>query len=121
MIDGRLGGLGGVTGPAASAFGMVWLALSIEATRYPLAIIKEARRQLEEIMVVKRSLATLILDGDEASMRFAVFLGFHAENEPVESRAGRRTSYWRLSDDDPYNRLQIGRGSAVVLCYQGSP
>ena len=117
LIDGHLAGLGGVTGPTLSAIGMVWLALSDRATAYPLAIIKEAKHQLEEIMTVKRVLFTAILDDDEAAKRFAVFLGFH-DDEPAISRHGRRTMLRRLEEDDT-TRIPIGHSAGIVLTYEG--
>ena len=78
LIDGRLAGLGGVTGTIASARGAIWLALSDGATRYPVAIVKEARRQLDEITRIKQEVVTTIVLGDAASRRLADFLGFVA-------------------------------------------
>ncbi len=78
LIDGKLAGLGGVTESALSATGMIWLALSQDAMHYPVQIVKEARRQLSNIMVVKRELVTAILLDDKSSMRFAEFMGFRA-------------------------------------------
>src|ERR1035437_6577661 len=76
LIDGKLAALGGVTGPAISPFGMVWLTFSNAAMKYPMAIIKETRRQISEIMLVKRLLGCTIAECDETSERFAIFLGF---------------------------------------------
>lgn len=78
IIDGKLAGLGGVTGTEASFSGYIWLALTEEATRYPKMIVKEARNQLNEIMSVKRRLLTTLVDADPTSRRFAEYLGFHA-------------------------------------------
>lgn len=120
LIDGRLAALGGVTGPQAAAVGQIWLALSNEAMRYPLAIVKEARCQITEIMSVKRVIATTILDGDETSKRFAIFLGFvpsDAEAEaPAVSRYGRRELYRRL-DTSHAARVPVGIGYAVAMTY----
>lgn len=76
MIDGKLAGLGGVTGTIASSTGYIWLALTEDATRHPKMIIKEARNQLEEIMSTKRQLFTTLVDADPTSRRFAEHLGF---------------------------------------------
>lgn len=77
LIDGRLAAVGGVTGPALSSDGTVWLAMSQEAHKHPREILRESRRQLREISLVKNSLLTLILLRDETSFRFATHLGFH--------------------------------------------
>ena len=122
LADDRLAALGGVTGPILSSMGYVWLAFSESATRYPLAIIKEARRQLAQIATVKRSLATSILDGDETSKRFAVFLGFvpldQESNHPAISRYGRRELVSRC-ERNAEARIAVGKGFAVAMGYQG--
>lgn len=95
LIDGKLAGIGGVMGSILSPFGFVWLALTDRATRYPMEIVREARRQLVEIMITKNELATTVAMDDPAALRLATFLGFHVADEgfgaPAETRVGRRT------------------------------
>lgn len=120
MIDGRLAALGGVVGTSLSTYGFVWLALTNEARRYPLAVVREARRQLDEIMTVRRELATTIIGGDEAAKRLAVFLGFHVSESGPGSRAYSRFARRDLArhlENDPELRLPIGNGYAVALGY----
>lgn len=76
MIDGRLAGLGGVVGTSLSSEGFIWLALTNEASRHPYAVAREARRQLDEIMVVKHVLYTWLIPEDRTALRFATRLGF---------------------------------------------
>lgn len=122
LINGKLAALGGVTGSRLEPSGMVWLALSNETLHYPLEIVREARRQLDEIMILKRELITLILDGDESSRRFAVFLGFHAAQpecgKPAVSRFGRRDVLHFLQSDF-VERIALGNSSAIAMKYQG--
>jgi hypothetical protein len=91
FIDGKLAAIGGVTGPELAAEGFVWLAFSQAATRYPVAIIKEARRQIELLSHTKRVLVCSLVEGDEAAERLAIFLGFvpMLEGEYVESASSR--------------------------------
>ncbi len=90
LIDGELAGLGGVTGSEISSTGYVWLALSEKATRYPVEIVKETRRQMARIMVTKRDLVTLIIPEDKTSLRFATWLGFEAvDPTPIPCGNGR--------------------------------
>lgn len=121
LIDGRLEALGGVTGSALSGEGYVWLALSAKAARYPLVLVREARRQLEMAMQTRSVLVTTVLDGDEAAKRFAIFLGFvpagDAQAMPAASRAGRRVLAATLATD-PDTRVAIGSGAAVALAYR---
>lgn len=122
LADGELAALAGVTGSALSAEGFVWLALSDRAARFPHAIMREARRQLDELMATKRLLVTSILDDDLAAKRFAIFLGFtlaaeqHAQ--PAASRAGRRILAQRAAAE-PDSRVELGKGSAVAFAYRG--
>lgn len=121
LINGRLAALGGITGSRLSAFGLVWLALSNEAMRYPLAIVKEARRQLAAAMQTKHMLVTSLLDGDEAAMRFAVFMGFvpYDENEvsPAASVHGRRDMKRKI-DESGLARAPLGNGFVVTMTYR---
>ena len=124
LIDGELAALGGVAGPLLADGGFVWLALAGTTERYPLAIVREARKQLRELMVFKRALTTTILPDDPASQRLAIFLGFHvcqggAPPFAAESRASRQTLA-RYIDGTPECRVAVrGGGYAVQLTYHG--
>lgn len=122
LIDGGLAALGGVTGAKISGHGFLWLAISERARRCPVAIVKEARRQLAEIMIVKRELATTILAGDAAARRLAIYLGFHVADEgpgaPAHSRFARRDLDRHL-DADPDIRIPLGAGFAIAMGYHG--
>ncbi len=121
LIDGHLEALGGVTGSLLSSEGYVWLALSARAARFPLALVRHARNQLDEIMVTKRVLVTSVLDDDMAAKRFAVYLGFVLADddgaEPAVSRHGRRLLGCRIEGDHEA-RIPLGNGSAVALAYR---
>lgn len=118
LIDGKLAALGGVSGTKMAATGFIWLLLSQNATRYPIAIIKEARKQLDEIMKVKRELATTILGGDEAAKRLAIFLGFHVSHEgsgqEAHSRFGRRDLARHVTANTDL-RITVGNGYAIPM------
>jgi hypothetical protein len=122
LIDGKLAAIGGVTGPALASSGFVWLAFTNAATKYPMAIIKEARRQIAEIMVVKRHLACTILEGDEASARLAIFLGFVPATSdgyvlPAHSRYGRKEVARQLKEIDEI-RKPLGMGYVTIMAYR---
>jgi hypothetical protein len=121
LIDGKLAALGGVTGPAIASAGLVWLAFTNAATKYPLAIIKESRRQIAEIMQVKRHLVCTIVEGDEASERFATFLGFvPAAGEyllPAHTRYGRKEVARKLREIEEI-RKPLGMGYVKLLAYR---
>ncbi len=71
----------GVSGSFASADGYVWMGISRQAFKFQKSMIRETRRQLDEMMISKRRLATVIFRGDTAGLRFARFLGFEMSQE----------------------------------------
>ena len=89
LIDGRLAGLGGVEGPILSSTGVIWLAFTEEACRFPVAMLKESRRQLQEIMKIKRQILTTLFEEDSASQRFAIHLNFETFGDPIEKNGQR--------------------------------
>lgn len=76
IADGQCVMLWGVTGPLIAPEGLVWLAVSDFATRYPVRLLKGTRAELAELMKIKRKLTTVIFEEDAASLRFAYALGF---------------------------------------------
>lgn len=124
MIDGRLSAIGGVVGSELSPVGFVWLALTDAATRYPKQIVREARRQLDGIMVTKIELTTTIADGDEAALRLATFLGFHVEDvglgAPGFSYFGRRRLIRHIKSS-PELLQPLGRGMGFRMGYHAIP
>lgn len=120
LIDGELAALGGVTGSYADAFGYAWLAITEEAAKHPMAMIREIKVQLEQIMVTKRELATTIIGGDDAAKRLAIYLGFHVEDSgpgaPAHTRLGRRALARHLDGADEL-RIPVGAGYVIGMGY----
>jgi hypothetical protein len=119
FADGELIAMGGVIGCLISPLGFVWLAITEEgARRYPIALAREARKQLDTIMRAKMELVTTIIGGDEAAKRLAVFLGFHVSHcgpgGPAFTRFGRRDLARHL-DVDPDLRIPVGNGFAIKM------
>ena len=120
LIDGTLAGLGGVTGTMLAPAGYVWFALTQRALRYPIAVVKEARRQLDTIMTVKNELATVILPQDAAAMRLAVFLGFHVADKGLGSPAHTRLerhALRRYLEAAHELRIPMAGGEAIPVGY----
>jgi hypothetical protein len=86
MIDGRLAALGGVEGPLVAESGYVWLVISREAAKHPIAVLRTAKRHLSEIMKVKKELSTTIIRKDSPSFRLAGWLGFENDWTPSDLR-----------------------------------
>jgi hypothetical protein len=117
LIEGRPVAIWGVKGTILSRTGYAWLGLSDEATRYPIALIKEAQRQLDEIMETKRELATTIIASDSAARRFAVFLGFHiahdGRGDPAHTRRERNRLVAYL-DERADLHLDVGGNAKAI-------
>ena len=119
LIDEKLIAMGGVTGGALATVGYVWLAVSNDARKHPLSVIRHARAELDRMMVMKRSLAAMVLADDDAAKRAAVFLGFYpAEGTPfgIHTRNARATQQ-RILENDVDLRLPCGNTYHIGLIY----
>lgn len=120
LIDSELAAVGGVAGSALESSGYVWVALSEKARKYPIQIVKEARRQLAIIMQTKRELISTVIPADEAATRLAVFLGFHVDHngrgQTALSKFSRR-DLKRYIEEDPELRIPAGNGYFVAIGY----
>ena len=119
LMDGRLVGLGGVTGPLISPVGFVWLALTFDVLKYPLEIAREARLQIEIASRFKQRLYNSVLAEDQTAQRFAVSLGITPSGASMNRAAdgeGRRNVMARLTSD-PEHRIPYGGSYALSLQY----
>ncbi len=120
-IDGQLAGLGGVIAATLAPVGFVWMALSDQATRHPIALIKTVQRHLEEVMLTKIALTTHVADGDDAALRLAAYLGFFVDDSglgmPAVSHDGRRRLV-RYIKTNPDLLEPVGRGHVVAMGYR---
>ena len=119
-IDGHLSGLGGLMGSTLSPRAYIWLALTDRATRYPLEMVREARRQLADFMVTKNELVTTVHAEDKAAQRFALFLGFHVGDQPpAETHFGRKTLQEYILST-PEVRIPFGKSHLIRMGYHGA-
>ena len=81
-IDDRVAIIGGVVGPAMSASGYVWVAVTDEAKAYPIAMVKAIKQVLDVIVSTRHEVTALVVFGDLKAQRFANFLGFDFSDEP---------------------------------------
>lgn len=68
----------GIQGPALSDSAIAWLALSDQAAKWPLAIVRCARQELAQMRQRVDKIYATVLYGDERAMLFAKTLGFQA-------------------------------------------
>ena len=120
LIDGRLVGMGGVMGSVMESTGFIWLAMSDEVRKHPLAVVRVLRSLLDEIMTTRHELATVVIPEDDAALRLAVFLGFHCEHNgdgaPAATRVGRK-GLARYLRNNPDLRMTLGKTTCVPLGY----
>lgn len=121
LIDGELGALFGCTGPWLAPMGHLWLVMSNKGARYPIAFVREARRQLADIMVSKRVLETVVVDGHDEAQRLAAFFGFFAAQAPFPGAAahsiGGRRRLVRELRSNPDLLVPTGVGMGVAMGY----
>jgi hypothetical protein len=120
IVDGHLAGIGGLRGSTLSPRAYIWLALTDRATRYPIEMVKEARRQIADIMVTKNELLTTVHADDRAAQRFALFLGFHVGDQPAaETHFGRKTLQEYILST-PEVRVPFGKSHLIRMGYHGA-
>ncbi len=96
LIDGKPVAMWGVVGSLLDERADVWLFLSRDIGRMPLAIVREARAELGVATEQYSYLEATIVPEDEASIRFARFLGFEGREEdriPIGDSYVLRMSY----------------------------
>lgn len=81
-------GLGGVVGTMLSSGGKIWLALAEAATRHPVAVAREAVRQIDRFMKTRDELVTTLLKDDGKSIKFAYLLGFEKDDDALMGEMG---------------------------------
>lgn len=118
MLDGELAGLAGALGSQLSPVASVWLTMSDAVTRHPSLVVKEAKAVLDELMNDKLELRINCLEGDDAALRYAIFLGFKAEgaSHAAFSRYGRRTML-RYVRETPELRRDFGAVFGIPMVY----
>lgn len=122
LIDGDIAAIGGVAGTLADSIAFVWLVISEDATRYPLAFVRAARTELDAVMASRVELFTTVLPGDLDALRFAAFMGFHIAHpedplkpDDVASDRHGREALVKLCLEDGAHRIGIiGRAQTVI-------
>lgn len=109
FVDGRLTALWGVTGMLASGKGHVWLVLSQDTERVPLAVVIGARKELRSLLDTHQELTTTLFDGDQKARRFALLLGFR----PTEISHGM--TWMRLRRDVPVSRINARTDAPFII------
>lgn len=120
FLEGEIFALWGCTGSFLSPAGIIWLAIAKVAEQHPILLLKEARRQMDAMMVTKRELTTHVIGNDEAAKRFTAFLGFHVDHTPLGEAASSkwaRRSLLRYMDETPELRYPVGNGFVVRMGY----
>lgn len=116
FIDGHLVAVGGCQGSLISSSGFLWLALSQYAMKFPVAVLRYAKREIEHLAKTKTELRTTLLPDDVPAQRLAAFLGFEAVDGfgggRAQDRRGRGLlmNHWRSNPD-----FMVAAGSAQQI------
>lgn len=120
LMDGQIVAMAGIIGSDIASTGFLWLVLSQQAMRHPVAMIRLFRRELDRVMSTRHELATLVGPDDPAAVRLAVFMGFHCEHDgegsPAMSRFGRR-QLARFVTNNTELRMPFGTGYGIPMGY----
>lgn len=81
LINGKLAGIGGLTGSMMSSEGYIWLALSDSVELHSIAVARALKRQLDVVMDTKTKLYATVLKDDRKSVTMCYFLGFRHERD----------------------------------------
>lgn len=76
FVDGEIAAMWGVSGGIIDNFGVPWLLTTPAIERVPLAFIKEARREVFEIMETKQRIENYVLASYTRAIRFLMLMGF---------------------------------------------
>ncbi len=116
LVEGKPVAMWGVREVLLSDTAVVWLVLSEEVTRMPLAIVREAKAELDGVMEAKREVAITVLPDDDAAIRFAVFLGFddRGDDERDEGELSRHARCAAIRQN-PRNRIPVGDSYVIAL------
>lgn len=109
LVEGRPVAMWGLAGTLLSDSAYAWLVLSREVTRMPIAVVREARAELQRAARAHGDIATTVLPDDKASIRFALHLGFKpSDGETLDEPEGDFMT-------DPRYRIPMGESYAVRL------
>lgn len=106
LIEGKPVAMWGLAGPLLSDTAYAWLVLAEEIRSLPRDILEVAKAELAEAARTCPTILATVLPDDEASLRFALHLGFRGAD-------GERDVL-----DNPKYRVQYGDASVVQLTFQ---
>lgn len=111
LVNGRPVAMWGAYGALLSDFAEPWLALTMDVMSMPIAIVREARKELAVMMRDRPQLITAMIPDDDAAIRFALYLGFSDKD------GGPRKEMERRIKSDPESRISYGDSYVIPLLY----
>ena len=115
-VDGEVVAMWGIVAPVLASTAYVWLVMSDEIAKVPRFVVQTAKEELAEMMETYEEVATTVLPDDEAAIRFALYLGFHDNDD--EEPASHKVRAQRLREN-PRHRIPIGDHFVIALGYHG--
>jgi len=114
LIKGRPVAMWGASGPLLADRANVWLVISDDLRHMPIAIMREARRELALVASRYEELSATLLPGDATSVRFAIRLGFCGKDMDGDEDAIMADVF-----DNPAYRVPLGDAYAIELVWLG--
>lgn len=120
FIDGHLAAMWGAEGSMIGSEAFLWLALSQYALRYPVTVLRHARREIELLASTRQTLVTTVIPEDEPALRLATFLGFESPDGfgggPARSAISRRNLI-QYMERSPHLLVQAGGAQQIGLVW----
>lgn len=110
LKDGKPVAMWGVSAPILGDTAIVWLVLAEKTGIVPYAIVREARAELQRVADFYPRILMTVLPDDEASVRFALHLGFlPTDGELFGDEKNALT--------DPRFRIPVGDQYVIQMAY----
>lgn len=81
MIGGKPAAMWGTGGNLLSQHAYIWATIGMGAVRYPLAVVRRARKELAELCSDGLELRATVIKEDDRALLFAETIGFRASDE----------------------------------------
>jgi hypothetical protein len=121
FVDGHLCAVWGAEGSMMSSTANVWLALSQYAVKFPITVLRVARRELQHLGRFKPEIITTVIPQDEAAHRLVAFLGFESPDGfgggPARDRSARGNML-RYIRSNPDLLVPAGPTKQIGLIYR---
>lgn len=124
FFDGHLAAVWGAEGSILASRSLVWLALAQYAVKFPIAVLRQAKREIDYLARTKSELVTTVIPDDEAAQRLVAFLGFESPDGfgggPARTRSSRGNLVRYLKSNPSLIMVTAGSARQVGVIWRRS-